>query len=184
MFCLITDLHDHAAYPAGQLAAACAWPASALAPPPRACPPRWPRPPAAIPCAPSADAGSSSTAAGTATAKPKPARPSPAPDATSPRVPRSPRSTSAARQRPDRHRAVTGSDPCPKRRTWNRPPARSDSRVAPMPVTLRNRNRRRSASTRTPSRTLITLKYMALGSDRRHVPVSAGCGGERQPWRG
>jgi hypothetical protein len=25
MFCLITDLHDHAAYPAAQLAAAYAW---------------------------------------------------------------------------------------------------------------------------------------------------------------
>ena len=79
------------------------WPASDPAPPPRACPPRWPRPSTATPCAPSANAASSSTATGTATAKPKPARHSPAPDAASPRAPRSHRSASARRQQPDRH---------------------------------------------------------------------------------
>jgi hypothetical protein len=37
--------------------------------------------------------------------------------------------------------------PARNRRTWNRPPARSDSRATPMPVTLRNRNPRQSRLT-------------------------------------
>ena len=71
----------------------------------------------------------------------------PAPDVTSPRVPRSPRSASTDRQRPDRPppRALSPfSDPCPNRRMRNRPPARSDSRATSLPITLRNQNPRPS----------------------------------------
>ena len=50
-------------------------------------------------------------------------------------------------------RGLTATAPSPSliparnRRTWNRPPARSDSRPTPMPVTLRNHNPRRSRLT-------------------------------------
>jgi len=125
------------------------WPAPGPVPRPRACPPRSPGPCTATPSAAWAGTGSSSTATGTATEKPRPARHSPPPGVPSPPAPRPRTSPSACQQRPDRHRPRSPPLIPPRNPPDTDPVAcRSASRTAPMPVTLRNRNTRRSGSAR------------------------------------
>ncbi len=192
MFCLITDLHDHVAYPAAQLAAAYAW--------------RWTGSETALKEAKSAITGAGPSAGpifrsaapelieqehaawicGTGLVRalcprqaPHRHRPPPAPrpqnksppglprrrtrdhhphrDRASQRLPAGPGLTITARHHHPRSQPGT----C---RTPNRPPARSDSRATPMPVTLRNHNPRRSRLTQNAVTDTDNAEVHGIGS--------------------